>query len=126
MPVKLSVIRDRNGRKTLIGRVRPGRYATVDDFTSRGHKNISIHVSPSDKSASIYEFHNGTYTTIRRPGVKYIPLDYFNKRNLDAVIHPGQSFEHKLTSKSQVKGRLVFNYLPSRRGARTSAGVRHH
>ncbi len=125
MPVEVTIKTDKNGRRHIVGRIKPGRYATVDDYSGGQRKNISIHVAPNNSVASIYEFPNGSYTSFRRPGYRYIPLKLYSRGNLARTIRPGQHFEYPFTTKSAAHGRLVFSHLPSHRGARTSLMGRH-
>lgn len=125
MPVEISVKTNKDGRQTVVGRIKPGHYATVDDYSSGRRKNLSIHVYPGGRSAGIFEFSDGGYTTMTRPGYRFLPLVHYSKHNLDKVIYPGQRFEHPLLTKKHMRGKLVFSFLPSHRGARTSLAGRH-
>jgi hypothetical protein len=59
MPVQVSVIKNKNGRKMLVGQPKLGRYATAGDFTSHKHRLVSSYILPGDGSASLHDFPKG-------------------------------------------------------------------
>lgn len=111
MPVEIAVEFAKNGQRYVLGRISPGRYATIDDYSSGQQKNISVHVARNGRTASVYEFPNGADISIRYPHKKGLPLSHYQDYNLDAVLVPGQSFEHPLTTRDHSKGKLIMRYL---------------
>lgn len=126
MPVEISVKTDKDGRQRVVGRVFPGHYAFVNNFGPRGRKSFAVHVAPNNSSAAVYEFGNGSYTSISHPGYRFVPLGLYSPHNLDKVLHSGQKFEAPFTTKSQRKGRLALSFLDSHRGARTTLSAGRH
>lgn len=119
MTLEVSIRPDKAVRRRVVARIQPGKYGVVLNHSSGRPKNISFHVYPKGNKVAVYEFPNGA-SIFRYPATREIPLKFYTKRNLQAVLRGKQLYEHPLETRHHAKGRLLLRNLPVRRGAGAS------